>query len=138
MYDRTTESLWSQTLGQAVVGDYVGTKLSIIDSNVISWSELETHHLDAMVLSTDTGRPRNYSSSSPYGSYDTNERLYFPVANMEDARLPLKEMLYVTNIADGVSIAFVLAELRNQLSGRLLVDDDEYIAYYEDAEYRII
>jgi hypothetical protein len=60
-------------------------------------------------LSDETGFPRNYTRA-PYGDYDENDQLFFPVNNT-DARLPKKELLYVVN--DGMqSVAFVREELK--------------------------
>lgn len=37
MYDRDSETLWSQSRGEAVVGEKLGEKLDIIDADMISW-----------------------------------------------------------------------------------------------------
>lgn len=138
MYDRQSESLWSQTLWEAVVGDALWETLPIVDAHVVTRQEVRTYHPDAVILSTNTGKRRNYSLDSPYGLYDSNDQLYFPVANLDDARLPVKEMLYAANIHDDISIAFVLAWLREQWSATITVDGWVYTASYQDALYRII
>ncbi|MBI3115575.1 MAG: DUF3179 domain-containing protein, partial [Candidatus Kerfeldbacteria bacterium] len=78
MYDRKTESLWAQIEGRAVVGPLVGQRLTLIDAQNITWQEFKTKYPNGQVLSTDTGHARNYQSS-PYGGYDTNEQIYFPI-----------------------------------------------------------
>lgn len=88
MYDRKTESLWTQIEGRAVVGPLVGKQLELIDAQNITWQEFRSKRPNGQVLSTDTGFSRNYQTS-PYGDYDTNEQLYFPVGSRDD-RLPLK------------------------------------------------
>ncbi|MBI4090079.1 MAG: DUF3179 domain-containing protein [Candidatus Kerfeldbacteria bacterium] len=88
MYDRRTESLWAQIEGRAVVGPLVGTQLRLIDAPNITWDEFRQRHRDGQVLSTDTGFSRDYQRS-PYGDYDTNDQIYFPV-NTRDARLQAK------------------------------------------------
>jgi hypothetical protein len=45
------------------------------------------------VLSEDTGYLRTYSRT-PYGSYESEEQLYFPVQNT-DKKLHQKELMYV-------------------------------------------
>lgn len=37
MYDRQTESYWSQLLGEAVEGEMVGTKLEFLPSWMMTW-----------------------------------------------------------------------------------------------------
>lgn len=109
MYDKTTESLWSQIGGEAVVGDKTGEKLTLYPSQVVSFKTVRERYPQAQILSTDTGHGRDYSLY-PYGNYDTSEQLYFPVA-ITDTRLPTKEIMYVVNFNDH-SIAFKVKDLK--------------------------
>jgi hypothetical protein len=111
MYDHKTESLWSQSRGEAVVGDYTGTTLELIQMQVIPFKELIAKYLKASVLSEDTGHTRDYSLY-PYGDYETNDNLYFPVSVM-DKRFPAKEMMYVFRLGEKV-VAFPVKSLRSK------------------------
>lgn len=91
MYDRTSNSLWSQALGQAIVGKHSGVKLDRIPFDVAFWKEWKQLYPDTKVLSRDTGSTRPYGAD-PYGNYYTNNDLFFPVSN-EDNRLGLKEVV---------------------------------------------
>lgn len=91
MYDRRTESLWSQILGEAVVGEYAGTKLDILPYDITSFGKWGAVHSEGQVLSRDTGA-RKFYGHDPYGSYYTDPQLYFPVGN-RDERLPSKEFV---------------------------------------------
>jgi len=71
MFDRKTESLWSQIEGRSVVGKYSGTELKIVDSQLITFGELQKINRDTKVLSTETGENRDYKFY-PYGDYETN------------------------------------------------------------------
>jgi len=108
MYDKSTESLWSQSIGTAVVGDRTGEKLSVYPSQVVSFKTLKEKWPHAEVLSTDTGYNRNYAFY-PYGDYDNNDNLYFPVS-IEDSRFPAKEIMFVVNVYDK-SVAFPVKQL---------------------------
>lgn len=103
MYDVTTESLWSQIIGEAVVGTRTGGKLDLVPSQVMTLSEVTVQYPEALVLSRDTGHKRDYLNG-PYGDYNTNESLYFPVS-ISDTRLPIKEIMHIVNYRDK-SIAF--------------------------------
>lgn len=109
MYDKSTESLWSQIGGEAVVGDRTGEKLALYPSQVVSFKTVQERYPQARILSVDTGYGRDYSLY-PYGSYDTSDQLYFPVA-ITDTRLPAKEIMYVVNYNDH-SIAFKVKDLK--------------------------
>jgi hypothetical protein len=91
MYDRLTESYWSQALGMAVKGELSGHQLNLIPFDVITWGDWKTLHPDTKVLSTDTGHIRSYATD-PYGSYYTEPRIMFPVEYNDD-RLSPKEII---------------------------------------------
>ena len=87
MYDRKTDSLWSQVLGEAVVGEMTGTKLIVLPSDQIRYGNWKRLHPDGQVLSRDTGARRFYGSS-PYGDYFSTTNLALSLANPTDTRLP--------------------------------------------------
>lgn len=63
MYDRETESRWSQFLGSAVDGPKQGSELAFVPSVMVTWGAWKTEHPDTLFL--DTG-----SSRRPYDSYE--------------------------------------------------------------------
>jgi len=95
MYNRAEdikkESLWSQILGEAVVGEFTGTKLKIIPSDIIKYGEWKKLHPDTLVLSKDTGFKRTYGYD-PYGNYYTSSEVSFG-ADFDDKRLHPKEFI---------------------------------------------
>lgn len=78
LYDRETESLWSQISAEAVTGPLVGRRLELIGSSMMRWGAWREAHPETTVLSRETGHRRNYGRS-PYGDYATSARLVFPV-----------------------------------------------------------
>ena len=91
MYDRKTNSLWSQILGEAIVGDVAGTKLKILPSDQIRFGEWRKLHSHGEVLSRDAGAARPYGRD-PYGDYYTTPGVFFPV-NAQDDRLDDKDFV---------------------------------------------
>ena len=57
MYDRETDSLWSQFLGKAIAGPFKGTKLEIIPSQLTNFGSWVKAHPDTKVLDTHTSYP---------------------------------------------------------------------------------
>lgn len=98
MYDKKTESFWSQSLRKAVVGDYTDQELEILPFQLITFGEVKQRYPDTKVLNEDTGYRRNYSRY-PYGDYEDNPLLVFPVVK-EDNRYHPKKMVYVFDIDD--------------------------------------
>ncbi len=111
LYDRQTESLWSQVLAQAVTGPMKGQTLPTLPLSLTSWQDWRQAHPDTKVLSADTGYFRNYERD-PYREYARRNALMFPIRNLSRA-LPLKEM--VTGLViNGEAKAYPHRVLRNQ------------------------
>ena len=91
MYDRNTDSQWSQALGMAITGQMTGQTLKRIPFDVARWSDWKSLYPDTLVLTTDTGFFRTYGVD-PYGDYYIDSRVIFPVEN-KDERLFLKEKI---------------------------------------------
>jgi Protein of unknown function (DUF3179) len=111
MYDRTTKSLWSQAMAQAIVGNLAGVELERIPFDIAYWKEWKQLYSDSKVLSTDTGSTRPYGAD-PYGDYYTNGDVLFPVTN-RDNRLGLKEIV-VGFENNGQYKAYKLQEIENK------------------------
>jgi hypothetical protein len=91
MYDRLSGSLWSQALGEGIVGTHAGENLTRIPFDLAYWKDWKHLYPNSVVLSTDTGFTRPYGVD-PYGDYYISEQLYFPISNI-DKRLGLKEIV---------------------------------------------
>lgn len=92
MYDRKTDSLWSQILGEAIVGEMTGTKLAVLPSDQIKFGDWKKLYPQGQVLSRDTGATRFYGRD-PYGNYYTdNSDITFPVKTT-DSRLQNKDFI---------------------------------------------
>lgn len=108
LYDRETESLWSQIMGQAISGPSLGTRLKSIPVSHTSWADWRARHPDTLILSTDTGHRRDYTRS-PYPGYDSSESVYFPVSHVSRRYHP-KERVIGLEIRDQ-SKAYPFSEL---------------------------
>jgi hypothetical protein len=110
LFDRTTDTLWSQMRSQAICGSLQGkspTLLPLVQMNWSAWKEL---YPEATVVSPNTGFSRNYDRY-PYGDYDNvnNRELLFP-QSVIDSRLPMKDtVLGIRN--DGVARAYSMSLL---------------------------
>ena len=116
LYDRQTQSLWSQILSQSISGKQKGTKLKPIPSSHTSWEKWKKQHPTTLVLSTDTGFQRDYSRS-PYGDYNTNRATYFPVASKSKRYHPKERVLGIT--INGVHKAYPFVELARNKTNTL-------------------
>lgn len=87
MYDRKSESLWTQIEGKAIVGEMSGYMLEPLSIDTLFWRDIKERHPDAQVLSKDAGHRRDYGRD-PYGDYYEKRRLYFSVENEDDSLHP--------------------------------------------------
>ena len=107
MYDRTTGSLWSQLLGEPVIGPLAdsGIKLRFFPVVVTTWGEWLEQHPDTTVLPLKTGvyPARLYEPESDpgslYFSYRADPDTMFPVWN-RDVRLDTKDQVLTLSIDD--------------------------------------
>ena len=68
MYDRKTDTYWSQSGGKTIVGELTGMQLMPVSLETVTWRDWKVAHPDSEVLSQDTGFQRSYGSD-PYANY---------------------------------------------------------------------
>ena len=102
MYDRTTESLWQQIGGEAIVGDMVGARLPVLAASIVSWGDFKVQYPEAIVLSRDTGHARDYGRN-PYQGYDSTQGAPFLFRGSLDGRLSAFERVVTLDFPDDVA-----------------------------------
>ena len=90
MYDQLSESFWQQFTGEAIVGDFTGTKLDMIPSQIISLQQFKDNFPEGLILSKDTGFDRPYGMN-PYLNYDAEDATPFLFDGKIDNRLAPNE-----------------------------------------------
>lgn len=108
LYDRQTESLWSQIKQEAVTGKLMGTRLQLLPSTQTTWGAWKKLHPDTLVLSTRTGYVRNYDRD-PYKGYATSRQIFFPVGKMNRRYHPKEQVIGVE--FEGLAKAYPFSEL---------------------------
>lgn len=112
MYDRQTQSLWSQIQAQAVTGSMKGTRLPGVPVVHTTWDDWLSRHADTLVLSLETGYQRNYEAN-PYQGYDQNSSIMFSVRFRSEGYHPKEEVLDL--ILEGKAKAYPLLNWQKQL-----------------------
>ncbi len=130
MFDRQSESWWQQLTGEALVGDYAGTLLEIVPSQVISFGSFATRRPDGLVMSRDTGYSRQYGIN-PYRDYDTQPGRPFLFRGEIDPRLdsPVDRVLAAA-IGD-VAVAYPFDILRAERVINDVVADTPLAVFYQ-------
>ncbi|MFU8896654.1 MAG: DUF3179 domain-containing protein [Gammaproteobacteria bacterium] len=125
LYDRATESLWQQITGRAFAGPLRGGELVTVPVAMTRWGTWRAAHPGTRVLSLDTGFDRPYANKTPYGDYDSSDRLLFPVAL--DRRLHPKTVVYGVEIGQS---SFAVTE-RALEAERIIMSDREPLLRWE-------
>lgn len=124
LYDRETESLWSQLMSQAISGPLKGKMLEPLAIHHTTWQDWKKRFPDTLVLSRETGFIRDYSRNL-YENYKLDRRIWFPVENQSNQYHP-KEMILGLEI-NGQFKAYPFSEIskvkaktktNDQLAGR--------------------
>jgi hypothetical protein len=95
MYDRETDSLWSQLLGEAVDGEFKGTKLEFLPSWQTTWEDWKTRHPDTIVLVKGFSGLRD-----PYFGYYASGQAGVIGETTKDERLQPKEFVLGVVLGD--------------------------------------
>lgn len=121
-YDSSTQSLWSQMLGEAIEGDLTSAQLQRLPSRVMTWTAFKTAYPYGQVLSRNTGWDRDYTQD-PYTqqSYYESADIWFPLSH-EDERLYAKSLVLGLE-RQGVFMAFPVDSL--DASDTIPIDLDE-------------
>lgn len=136
MYDRESESLWSQLKMESVSGPLSGTSLELLPSAHLMWKTWKEKHPQGEVLSTDTGHQRSYMGDA-YASYSKSPETMFPVP-FERKDLAKKDWV-IGVVIKGKAIAFpvqALAEKREATQDGIQVkyDPDSRLATATDSD----
>ncbi len=103
MYDRKSDSYWSQMLQESIVGNKIGTKLVAEIALETTWKTWKTMFPTTLVLSSDTGYQRDYSYY-PYGNYRSSRDIFFgssyDSAKSPDNKFNPKELTTVVKRSD--------------------------------------
>jgi Protein of unknown function (DUF3179) len=93
LYDRNTDSNWSQLRLECVNGSLIGNKPTLFNVVETNWYTWKTLYPRSKILSEDTGFSRNYNDS-PYGDYSVNNDFFIFQPSFIDNALPSKERVY--------------------------------------------
>lgn len=89
LYDRASNSYWSQLLRKAVSGELLGQEIKTFQSLEMTWEAAKLLTENILLLTEKTGFSRDYSIY-PYGSYLFSESLLYPIT-YKDERVFNKE-----------------------------------------------
>lgn len=108
LYDRRTDSLWSQLMGQAIAGPLAGEQLRLVSAQHTSWGDWKSRYPKTKVINFNTGYRRDYGRD-PYDRYNISNDIIYPVTAMDKRYHP--KAVVAGLIAGEHSKAWLLEEL---------------------------
>lgn len=137
LYDRRTDSNWSQLGLKCVNGKQIGDSPDLVRVVETTWEVWKSMYPNTLVMTLETGFERSYDLY-PYGPYKIQDDFFiFPVSPINDA-LPNKERVFA--LIDGsISKVYQFKKFGNgnaikqQFNGKdyLVVGTSEFIVGYE-------
>jgi hypothetical protein len=137
LYDRQTESLWSQLMAQAVSCPSKGKTLALVPATYTSWASWSAAYPNGSVLDINTGHDRDYARN-PYAGYDKTRALYFDMSN-RDSRFHEKDPV-VGLVLDGQAKVWPLRELATVGGGQFTdrINDTELHIRYSVTDQTVV
>ena len=126
MYDRQTESYWSQLLGESVAGTMVGTKLDFLPSWMMTWEQWKDLHPDTLAL--DKGGRRG--GRDTYDSYYASDRAGVIGKTNNDERLYTKEFVIGVEL-ENVAVAYPFSVLNQESIVNDSVEGSDIIVVFD-------
>jgi hypothetical protein len=117
MYDRATDSLWSQLLARAINGPATGASLSLRPSTLAAWGEWREANPDSAILlpppasTTVSGTASRNYDRDPYVGYEDSRRVGLGGSSADDRLHPKTEVVGVTS--DGTARAYPITAVLN-------------------------
>jgi len=130
MYDRQTESWWQQATGEAIVGDLLGTQLSLYPASIIAWGDFMAAFPDGMVLSRETGFSRQYGKN-PYGGYDNINNSPFLFRGDTPGQLAAMERVLALEL-NGETVAYSYSILSDERVIHDQVGGEDVVVFWSE------
>jgi hypothetical protein len=127
LYDRSSDSYWSQMKLECVNGEFIGSVPEVVNIVETTWRSWKEMYPDTKVLSNEQGFSRNYTDY-PYGSYKEDSILFFPVTEKGDNSIhkkviPMKNRVHAI-IGDDSAMVFEFSAFGSgrAIKSRFLLD----------------
>lgn len=94
MYDRQSESWWQQFVGEAIVGEMLGSKLKLVPARLESFAKFKTRAPNGKVQVPNNPGMRRYGMN-PYAGYDSLDTPFLYRGKMPSEVAPLARVVAV-------------------------------------------
>ncbi len=128
MYDRQTNSFWSQLLGESIEGELVGTKLEFVPSWFTTWEQWKEMHPDSLALNKGYAGAQDPYEFGYYNSPDAG----VIGETLNDDRLYTKEFIVGVEL-DDQAVAYPFSVLNGEPVVNDTVGETAVLVVYDEA-----
>lgn len=125
MWDDLTESWWQQFTGEGIVGDYTGTLLDLLPSQVVGFGAFVAQYPQGEVLSRNG---RGYGSN-PYVGYDSSANPFLFQGQLDERLFPTARVL--AGVIRGNAIAYPFDTLAEAIVINDTIGDVAVVAIWQ-------
>lgn len=132
MWDDSTQSLWQQVTGEAIVGEQAGKRLELLPTAIIRWSDFKENHPDGLALSDNQGFGIPYGRN-PYEFYSTRDTPLSFFQGDIDPRYPALERVVGVTIGTS-SKAYAFSDIESVGVVNDTVDGQPIVVFWGAAD----
>lgn len=125
LFDRQTETLWSQILMKAVNGPLKGAELTLVPTANTTWGDWKERNPNTQIVKLNGLAWNNYKID-PYGDYEHKSSLMFPVSELDNRYHRKAPVIGI--VLNGVEKAYPFIELeleetplRDEIGGQTIL-----------------
>ncbi len=115
MYDRQTQSWWQQFTGEAIVGEMLGAKLTLLPARLEAYELFVARHPQGKVLVPNNPAMRRYGAN-PYAGYDTSAAPFLYQGDLPKNISPMARVVVVRSAGRVLAYSLKLLAEKQRLS----------------------
>ncbi|MFW2382458.1 MAG: DUF3179 domain-containing protein [Acidimicrobiales bacterium] len=127
MWDDISTSLWQQITGEGIAGQFAGSQLDLINTQIVSFSQFAEAFPDGMSLSRNTGFQIGYGAN-PYAGYSSSTDPFLFDGDL-DPRFPALERV-VGVVTPGGNKAYPFSTLEADVVINDVVADQSVVVWW--------
>lgn len=125
MWDDVTESWWQQFTGEGIVGEYTGTQLEILPTQLFGFGAFVEQFPDGTVLSPGS---RSYGRNGYFG-YDTDAQPFLYDGDFDTRLFPVARVL--AGVIDELPMAYSLETLADEIVVNDVIGETNVVALWQ-------
>ncbi len=131
MWDDQTQSWWQQFTGEAIIGEYTGTTLDVLPSQMVGFSTFVEQFPDGVILNRESSDqvPATSYGTNPYRGYDSTDDPFLFQGDVDDRLFATERVLAGT--IQGEAMAYPFPALSEAFVINDTIGDRNVVAFWQ-------